>query len=76
MSAIRDRTAALVVEIDSAELAVRIGEAMMGVKRPEGATAVETLDGTEPDVRAMLMEGAAAAAGFLLECVNAGKVPS
>lgn len=76
MNAIRERTAALVVEIDSAELAVRIGEAMMGVKRPVGATAAQTLDGTEPDMRAMLMEAAAAAAGFLLECVNAGNAPS
>lgn len=44
--------AALVVEIDAAELAVRMCEANYGIRRPEGATGAQALEAMDADCRA------------------------
>lgn len=60
--------------IDTEELAVRIGEACMGNKRPAGMSAVDAIR----SLRAMsaesaggFMRAAIAAANFIAECCNA-----
>lgn len=62
------------VKLDAAELACRIGEAFHGVTRPKGLTAAQAMDTLDPETRAYLMRGAAAAAGYVAECINAGGV--
>lgn len=60
--------------INCDELAVRIGEACMGNKRPNGMTAREAFDDLrrfEPNVAAGFMRAARAAAEYVAECCNA-----
>ena len=68
--------AKFIAQIDEAELAVRIGEALMGLTRPEGATAEQTLDGTDADIRAMFRAAARAAMEYWGECIRAAARPS
>lgn len=71
-----DRTSAAKVKakyvapIEEAELAVRICEALNGMRRPLGSTAVEALNGMEPEDRAAYRRGAVAAMEYWRECIE------
>ncbi len=68
--------AELIVEMDEAELAIRLCEANYGMKRPTGLNAREAMDAMEEDVREGWRQSAIAAIEYFTECVNAGKRPS
>lgn len=55
------------ISIDQAELAVRQHEALTGLKRPEGYSAVEALSALHPETRDALLRCARAAVDYLLE---------
>lgn len=60
--------------IDCDELAVRIGEACMGNRRPHGFTASEALRSIErlnPDAAYSFMRAARSAAEYIAGCCNA-----
>jgi hypothetical protein len=61
----------LVVELDPAELAVRLCEANYGLVRPM-ADAKEALAAMEPEVRQAWLRSAAVAADYFREMVEAG----
>lgn len=69
-------TTSLIVEMDEAELAVRLCEANYGLKRPEGLSARAALDAMDDEVRAAWRRSAVAAMEYLTGCVNEGKRPS
>jgi hypothetical protein len=59
--------------IDSAELALRIAEACLRMKRPPGATARESLDQlrtAEPEFIAGFDRAAIRAMEYFVECIN------
>lgn len=57
--------------IEEDELACRIAEAMMGLPRPTGLTAKQSLQAMEPDCRATFYAGARAAANHIMEAITA-----
>lgn len=67
------------IEIPRDELACRIAEKCVGMKRPAGTSATEALAQLEaefPDIVAAWRASADAAVLYFYECVNAGKQPS
>ncbi|MBY6244084.1 hypothetical protein [Methylosinus sp. Sm6] len=62
----------LIVEIDPAELAVRMCEANYGLTRPM-ADARQALAAMTPEVREAWLRSAKAAADYFVEIVNAAK---
>jgi len=72
----RRRTLALVAEIDPYELAVRLAEVEMGMKRPPGLTPKQILGQQSEEFQAIALRMAAAAAEYITECINAGREPS
>jgi hypothetical protein len=67
-------TKKFIAEIDEAELACRIAEGVLGLRRPDGATACEAVDGVSND--ADWRSGARMALQYITECINEAKVPS
>lgn len=67
---------AAVCEVDPAELAVRLCEAQYGLKRPQGSSAREALDGMDEEVRLAWLRSAKAAADYFVDLINDAKVPS
>ena len=64
-----------VVEIDPAEMAIRLCEANYGLKRPPGASAAEALAAMDEEPRLAWLRSARAAAEYLAELINsAGEV--
>jgi len=59
-----------IAEISEAELAVRMCEASCGMKRPMGATAAQTLNGIDDDVRDLWLRTARAAMEYWRECIE------
>lgn len=74
--AAKKRGLALVTSIDEAELAVRLIEAVNGVKRPPGKSARAALDDMGADDRAGWRAGARAAMEYWRECIEAAQRPS
>jgi hypothetical protein len=77
--AAKAKSMVLAVEIPRHELACRIAEASIGLKRPPGVTAIEALAqlrAVEPDTVASFYRVADRAVLFFHECVNAGKAPN
>lgn len=75
----KTKRALIGIEISRDELAVRIAEASMGVKRPAGATPAEAFAQMEqiaPGQAARWRDAADRAVMFFRECVNAGRQPS
>lgn len=66
----------LIAEIDPAELACRILEGAMGIKRPPGATALQSLSTLDEEARVGMYRAAENAARYIAECIDGGKVPS
>ena len=61
-------------EIDGAELACRMLEAIGGLDRPVGSTAREALDRVQPETRTAMLRAANAAVVYLQECLEKGSV--
>ncbi len=59
-----------IAEISEAELAVRIGEAMLGMERPAGLTAEQALDTVSDDARDAIRQAARAAMEYWRECIE------
>jgi uncharacterized membrane protein len=59
-----------IAEISEAELACRMGEAMLGMKRPPGLTAEQALDTVSDDARDALRQAARAAMEYWRECIE------
>jgi hypothetical protein len=76
MADVKAKTTALVAEIDQEELAVRMIEAMMGIPRPVGLTATQTLGVGDPETAAMALRASETAIRYITECINAGRRPS
>jgi hypothetical protein len=76
MGAADVKNPSLIIEMDAAELAVRLCEANYGLKRPAGLTAQQALDAMDDDVRQGWQRSAVVAMEYLSECVSAGKRPS
>lgn len=70
------RSLAFVSEIDPYELAVRLVEAEMGMKRPSHMTPKQVLDGQTEEFRNTALHMARVAAEYIAECINAGRAPS
>ena len=60
----------LAVAIASDELAVRIAEGFLSVRRPPGMNAAACLEDMSPEGRAAAMKAAENAARYFAECVN------
>jgi hypothetical protein len=69
----RARKTVLAVEIDEAELACRILEAQVEMRRPHGMSAREALETQTPQLQADVRRAAVAAIRYLTECVNRGR---
>lgn len=76
MTAVKRKTAALIAEIDEAELAVRILEAFLWIKRPPGTTAEQALKTGHITTCNGARNAALAAMKYITECVNRGSQPS
>lgn len=61
----------IVVKVNPAEMAVRLGEALYGIARPAGKTASEALAALSPVSQDRLMAGAEAAMMYFYECNQA-----
>lgn len=70
------RTTVFVAEIDQRELQVRIMEAILEMKRPEGATAEQALAGMDADSRDASARAAIRALEYFRECIAKGQKPS
>lgn len=73
------RKTVLNIEIPRDELAVRIAERCIGMRRPANGTAAEALaqmDLVQPNMSAGFRSAADAAVLFFHECVNAGRAPN
>lgn len=70
------RRTVLIIELDQVELACRMLEASLKLRRPAGATANQALSSVHPEERAQLMVAAMAAMRYFEEQSNAGQVPS
>jgi len=66
----------LVIEFDREELACRIAEHCMGMKRPAGRTPKQALSQFPPDIRDGFYRAATASLAYLQERSTAGRVPS
>lgn len=69
----------LMIEIPRDELACRIAEKCIGLKRPagkSGSEALAQLQGEFPDMVDAWMRAADAAVLFFHECIDAGRQPS
>lgn len=75
-NSVKHRTLALVTEIDQAELAVLIGEAVMGIPRPVGVPARAVLAGSDPVMAARFMKAAESAVRYVAARINDGQAPS
>lgn len=73
---VKHKTTALIAEIDPAELAVLIGEAMMDIPRPIGIAARDVLAGCDPVMARRFMKAAEVAVRYVAKRINEGKVPS
>ena len=62
-----------VVEIDPAELAIRLCEAHICGKRPPGTTAAEALETMDEEIRLAWLRSARAAAEYLAELINSAR---
>lgn len=79
LSGAKGRTLAFIAEIDGEELACRIAEASMDLRRPLGSTATEALDLADrsiPGQGQRWRAAAAAAASYVAECVGKGQRPA
>ena len=76
MSDVKKKLVALVAEADPNELACRIAEAAIGVKRPKGVTAHDAMKVFPDEERAGFYKAAERATEYIIECINAGQVPS
>ena len=65
----------IIAEIDEAELACRIAESVLGMKRPAGATAQQAVVSASRD-GVDWRKGARAAMKYITECIDDAKVPS
>lgn len=65
-----------VVEFSRSELAVRIAEACIGVKRPENVTAQVALQEFPPEVQHGFYQAADEALNYIHTCLMNGKRPS
>ncbi len=72
----RKRVIALVGEVNAAELACRIAEALMNIQRPNGATPQAALRKFDDEVRHGFYRAAARACEYIVEQINAGVRPS
>lgn len=76
MTDTKRKIASLIAEVDPHELACRILEGAMGLKRPTGVTAIQALSKLDDQARAGMYQAADNAAKYICECVDGGKVPS
>lgn len=74
-SALKRKAASFIAEISEAELACRIAEAVLGLKRPPGQTAEQAMDGMD-DAGLAFRHAARVAMDYWRECLNRGSVPS
>lgn len=65
-----------VAQIDEGELAIRMAEAAIGMKRPPGMTQAEVLDAFPTDWGEAFHRAARAAMVYWKECLDAARVPS
>lgn len=76
MNDTKRKVASLIAEVNQHELACRILEGAMGLKRPAGVTAIQALSELDDQARAGMYQAAENAARYICECVGDGKVPS
>lgn len=69
-------TMTFLAEIDGAELACRMLEAIGGLERPTGASPIEALDRVEPATRRAMLRAAQVAVEYLQECLENGAMES
>jgi hypothetical protein len=71
----RKAAAKMYGQVDEAELSCRMLEAAQEMRRPNGASAIETLAQLDPESRAWLRRQATAAMVYFMECLNASERP-
>ena len=72
----RRNKAIFIAEIDEAELACRILEGFLFLKRPPGKTAQQCLEGANQETKQGARNAARKALGYLDECIKSGVKPS
>ena len=72
----KGRVKALIAEIDPNELACRIAEACMNIRRPAGVSAKQALDSLDQEAAIDFRKAARSAATYIAECINSGSQPS
>lgn len=78
------RRTVLMFDVDGEELACRIAEAAIGIKRPSGMTARQALDDMrrattsagQPDMVPGFERAAQVAAEYIAQCAEKGRQPS
>lgn len=73
---VKKRAANLIAPIDQGELAIRIFEALTGMKRPAGKSVRELIEHLVGNTDLDVLAAAEAALIYFKECIDAGKVPS
>lgn len=68
--------AKFIAPIDEGELAIRMAEAAIGIKRPPGKTTAEVLDAFPADWGEAFHRAARAAMEYWRECIEAAQRPS
>jgi len=73
---LKKRITRLIAEIDPDELACRILEGAMSLKRPNGVTALQALSELNDDARTGMYRAAENAAKYISQCIDNGRMPS
>ena len=69
-SDIKARTNGIIAEIDAAELACRIAEKALGLKRPEGTTGIQAMTNLDPEQASRWLGAAKVAMEYVTECID------
>lgn len=73
---VKRKVTALIGEMDSRELAIRIIEQMIGIPRPTNRSVQQIIAATDRDTWECGLLAAEAALAYVAECMNAGRQPS
>ncbi len=76
MTPLNKAKAKYVAEISEGELAIRMAEAAIGIKRPPGKSTQECLDSFPADWGEAFLRASKAAMKYWAECIDAAKAPS
>ncbi len=72
----KKRAISLIAEIDPVEFGVQLFEAVVGIKRPDGLTALQAFSLLPADDQKRVLRAARAASEFMAAAITNGRAPS